>query len=200
MFVFHVGGRKRCVLSSEGLNVNWMSILHAFKMVYLMSLFSDKIINRWKMVLPLRVLLSMFNLNFCSFFYNLVLSLKMWAGGYIGGLDSLSHLEVPWIPLADLGYQWKLAVAYYIFQYPFVKANRACLAFHSLRGKLISWHLLAVQYSISVFYSKAYLPLITLTILCEYIFSISMNCLWKLMWNIYSAKQKQFLCRWWIAR
>lgn len=130
----------------------------------------------------------------------LVISLKMWAGEYLGQLDSLSHLEVPWIPLADLGYWWKPAVAYCNFQYPFVKANRICLALHRLRGKLIKWYLLAVQYSISVFYNKACLPFITLTVLCECVFSISMNCLWKLMWNIYSAKQKQFLCRWWIAR
>ena len=125
----------------------------AFKMVYLMSVFSDKIINKGKTVLPLRLLLNMFNLNFCFFFCNLICFLfENVSWGYLGGLDSLE----------DLGYWWKPAVTYYIFQYPFVKANRVCLALHSLRGKLVRWYLLAVQYSISVFYNKAYLPFITL--------------------------------------
>lgn len=199
MFVFHIEGRERCVLSFEGLNVKWMSSVLSKSFIWCLCSVIRSLTNR-KLFSSLDYCLICLILIFAFLFCSLSYIFENVSWGYLGGLDSLSHLEVPWIPLADLGYWWKPAVAYYIFQYPFVKANRICLALHRLRGKLIRWYLLAVQYSISVFYNKACLPFITLTVLCECVFSISMNCLWKLMWNIYSAKQKQFLCRWWIAR
>lgn len=50
--------------SCEGSNTNWMSVLCFFKMVYLMSVFSDKIVNKRKTVLPLRLLFPMFDRSF----------------------------------------------------------------------------------------------------------------------------------------
>lgn len=125
----------------------------------------------------------MFNLNFCFFFCNLICYLfENVSWGYLGWLDSFFTFR---ITVDSSCRSWILVKAsccildlsYILFYILFVNANRVCLALHSLRGKLIRRYLLAVQYSISVFYDKAYLPFIALTIFCEYIFSTSMNCL-----------------------
>lgn len=73
-------------------------------MVHWMSVFSDKIINRSKMVLSsdeLLYLILTFALS--SVIYFIISENVSCRGKYVGGPDSLSHLEALWIPLADLG-------------------------------------------------------------------------------------------------
>lgn len=152
-----------------------------FQNAHLIPVFSDKIINKWKSFLPHWLLLSVFREEKWRFVF-----LPLWR--YPGGLHCRIRKYHSFL-LQLLGAGARQLLGNAGLYYPFVKANKAYSALTNLRGKLPGWCLLAVC-----------LPFMTLTILCDSGFSILMSCQWKSMWNIYSARLKQFPCRWWIAR